>query len=93
MREGRRQQSPMLDLWIAPGNAAEARLGLVVGKRWGRRAVDRNTVKRILRESFRHEAGQLPVLDVVIRLRQSWDAERRTQLAAETQRLLRGLAK
>jgi ribonuclease P protein component len=41
-----------------------ARLGLVVGKRHARRAVDRNLLRRILREHFR-SAG-LTGLDVVV---------------------------
>ena len=45
-----------------------ARLGLVVGKRAAARAVDRNRVKRCIRESFRMAMNDLPAMDVVIRL-------------------------
>ena len=44
-----------------------ARLGLVVGKRMLRRAVDRNRAKRVIRESFR-QAGGLPAMDIVVRV-------------------------
>ena len=43
------------------------RLGLIVGKRMLRRAVDRNRAKRVIRESFR-QAGPLPAMDIVVRL-------------------------
>ena len=44
-----------------------ARLGLIVGKRMLRRAVDRNRAKRVIRESFR-QAGHLPAMDIVVRV-------------------------
>lgn len=46
---------------------AYARLGLVVGKKIARRAVDRNYIKRVIRELFRLNQHQLPGVDLVIR--------------------------
>ena len=43
-----------------------SRLGLAVGKKRIRRAVARNRIKRLIRESFRHHAHLLPGLDVVV---------------------------
>jgi ribonuclease P protein component len=45
-----------------------ARLGLIVGKRQLKRAVDRNRVKRVLRETFRVQRARLPALDIVVQL-------------------------
>lgn len=45
-----------------------ARLGLVIPKRLARRAVLRNLIKRLARESFRHLAHRLPGVDIVVRL-------------------------
>ncbi len=42
------------------------RLGLVVSTRCARRAVDRNRLKRLTRESFRHNQAQLSGLDIVV---------------------------
>jgi ribonuclease P protein component len=42
------------------------RLGLVIAKKNIAKAVQRNRVKRILRESFRHNQSLLPTLDIVI---------------------------
>lgn len=51
-----------------PDGNTEARLGLVVGKKLLKRAVDRNTVKRIIREQFRRCRPGLPAVDLVVRL-------------------------
>ena len=45
-----------------------ARLGLVVAKRVMRQSVDRNRVKRCIRETFRSAMNDLPAVDVVVRL-------------------------
>lgn len=49
-----------------PNDVGYARLGLAISKRCARRAVERNRIKRIVRESFR--AGQAAVgsLDLVV---------------------------
>lgn len=44
-----------------------ARLGLIIAKRFARRAVLRNLVKRLAREAFRQHAS-IPPCDVVLRL-------------------------
>jgi ribonuclease P protein component len=43
-----------------------ARLGLAIAKKSAKRAVDRNRIKRVIRESFRHLQHELPNIDVVI---------------------------
>ncbi len=45
-----------------------ARLGLVVGKKLLKRAVDRNRLKRVVRENFRLRRSELPPCDLVLRL-------------------------
>ncbi|HHM04355.1 MAG TPA: ribonuclease P protein component [Gammaproteobacteria bacterium] len=42
------------------------RLGLVVSKRCGRRSVDRQRLKRLVRESFRLQQDTLGGLDIVV---------------------------
>ncbi len=65
---------------------ASARLGLVVAKRFARRSVERNRIKRVMREFFRSypetlvaeslpSARTLPVGDYVVRLRQPFLAD------------------
>ena len=43
-----------------------ARLGLAISKKHCRRAVARNRIKRVIRESFRQNQSQLAGLDVVV---------------------------
>lgn len=47
---------------------AEARLGLVIGKKQLKRAVHRNLVKRLARENFRVRRAGLAGYDLVLRL-------------------------
>ena len=42
------------------------RLGLAIAKKHVRRAVDRNRIKRLIRESFRHNTTLLSGLDIVV---------------------------
>ena len=61
---GRRTAEPLLVLhWLARDTAA--RLGLAVSRKVSKRAVARNRIKRVLRESFRRLRHQLPPGDYV----------------------------
>jgi ribonuclease P protein component len=46
-----------------------ARLGLAISKRVSKRAVERNRIKRLLRESFRRIQHQLPAIDLMVMAR------------------------
>jgi ribonuclease P protein component len=50
---------------VARQTGSPARLGLVVSKKVGK-SVERNRVKRLVRESFRHKAGTLTGWDLVV---------------------------
>lgn len=58
----------MLHYQPRPEGMTEARLGLVVGKKLLKHAVDRNRLKRIVREQFRLRRPTLPAMDLVVRL-------------------------
>lgn len=49
-----------------PPGPPEARLGLSVGKRYHRGAVQRNRARRVLREAFRLCRHELPPLDYIL---------------------------
>lgn len=53
-------------LYAQPAGRPNARLGIVVAKRFAPRAVTRNTIKRVTRELFRQT--ELPPLDCIVRL-------------------------
>ncbi|QQD22820.1 ribonuclease P protein component [Venatoribacter cucullus] len=61
-----RSSSPQLLLLATANEQNQARLGFVLAKKQIKRAVDRNRVKRIIRESFRHHQQQLDALDFVV---------------------------
>lgn len=52
-----------------PNQLGYARLGIVLTKRYFPRAVDRNTFRRIARESFRYAHDNLKALDIIILIR------------------------
>jgi len=55
--------------WIVLGHRAKqspGRLGLAIAKKRAKRAVDRNRLKRIARESFRQQRDRLQGFDVVV---------------------------
>lgn len=81
------QRGNLLDLYAAPNGLEYPRLGLIVPKRILGRAVDRNRVKRILREAFRLMQMGLGGLDVVIRLRVA-EASGTNRYRADCERLL-----
>ena len=63
-----RVRSGCFRVFAAPNNETGPRLGLVVGKRQLKRAVDRNRVRRVLRETFRLRRATIPPMDIVVQL-------------------------
>lgn len=72
----------------APNGQGGARLGLVVGRKFLKKAVERNLVKRLARESFRGLWQRLPELDLVLRLASSPAGLDRSALRHELDALL-----
>ena len=68
--------------------AQHARLGLIIAKRQLKRSVDRNLVRRLIREHFRLLHSQLPARDLVFRLANRPEALDRRALAMEIRGLL-----
>lgn len=66
-KAGRRLSSPQLRLFAHVRAEAKApRLGVAVSKKVDKRAVGRNRIKRLARETFRRERHQLPPGDYVL---------------------------
>jgi ribonuclease P protein component len=74
-------------LFLARGNGRSvARLGLVIAKKHVRRAHQRNRIKRIIRETFRHRQ-QLVGLDIVVLARGGLDQQDNAALHLQLQQL------
>jgi len=69
--QGRKRVDDCLEMAFVRTSGGGVRLGLVVSRRFLPRAVDRNTLKRVVREAFRMRRAELPDGDILIRLRQS----------------------
>jgi ribonuclease P protein component len=52
-----------------PNGLGHPRLGLAVGVRSAGSAVNRNRIKRVVREAFRHIHQELPAVDLVVNAR------------------------
>jgi ribonuclease P protein component len=74
-----------------PNGLDQARLGLAVSKRVSKRAVERNRIKRVLRESFRRARFELPPVDVVVMAREAAAGVPGNELLAEIDALWRRL--
>lgn len=71
-----------------PNASDHARLGLIVGKKTARRAVQRNYMKRVLRDLFRREQQQIGAVDILLRPQKLFTAGDYAQVRAEFLQLL-----
>ena len=61
-----RSHSRSLTVLASPNGLGHGRLGLAISRKVSARAVTRNRIKRIVRESFRQNQAQLTGWDIVI---------------------------
>jgi len=61
-----RSSDRLLTILAVPNDNSHARLGLAISKKNAKRAVDRNRIKRLIRESFRLHMHQMPDIDLVV---------------------------
>lgn len=71
-----------------PSGCDGARLGVVIAKRFLKRANARNLVKRLAREAFRHQRPELKPVDIILRLNARPDVLDRHLLRNEIDSLL-----
>lgn len=84
---GRRASVGFLTAVHTDSATAEPRLGLAIAKKNVPQAVDRNRLKRAIRESFRHHRHLLPPADIVVMVRPGSDKSSPQQLRQLLERL------
>ncbi len=80
------------DLMHRPNSIASARIGVVIAKKFVSSAVNRNLIRRIVRESFRLSRSKLPQRDIVVRIFARLDMPDRRALRGEIDELFARLA-
>ena len=85
--QGKRFHTRHFGVTLAPMAEGHPRLGLVATRRMGK-AVQRNRVKRLLREFFRRHQTGLPAFDLVIMAKKGASALEYHQVEEELGRLL-----
>ena len=76
----KRSSDSCFTVLYAASAAGQPRLGLAIAKKSVPRAVDRNRIKRIIREHFRLNSRELPALDLVIMARRDTATSPNTRL-------------
>lgn len=74
-----------------PNSLEYARVGLIVGKKTAKRAVQRNYMKRLLRELFRLNQPMLPGVDILIRPQKAYTHDHFELIKSEFEQLIRKL--
>jgi len=85
---GRTRTQRYFTLYVRPNGESLARIGIITSKRVAPRAVDRNRMKRLVREAFRSMRQQLQGVDIVVQLRRCPPRSATATARAEVARLL-----
>ncbi len=75
-------------LHYKPNSLGTPRIGIIVAKKIVRRSVERNYIRRVLRELFRQEQHSLSGLDLVARVQKHFGKQSYAAIKVEFQQLL-----
>ena len=89
---GRRLETGRVQVLAVPAAEGTGRIGYVIGRKQLPRAVDRNRLRRLLREAARLRRPVTRSFDIVVRLRDACPRADVSGVAAEAASLLDGLA-
>jgi ribonuclease P protein component len=67
LREGERRSQEGYTFYLGRRSGAAPRLGILISRRHAARAVERNRIKRCIREAFRLEQENLGALEILVR--------------------------
>ena len=88
LRGSRKVRGQLAVIHVAPGRLPASRLGVALTRKLVPSSVDRNYVKRALREAFRRHPVKHAGLDCVVMLRGRFEPARAEALVAEVRTLL-----
>jgi len=91
LKKGSRVSDPQLSFAVHATDRGEARLGLAIAKRAVPHAVDRNAIKRQIREVFRNYPN-LPSMDIVALTRRTTQAQDTKQTRQSAEALFKRIA-
>jgi ribonuclease P protein component len=74
-----------------PSEQNRARLGLIVSKKTAKLAVQRNYMRRVMRELFRLNQQHLPKIDLVIQIQKAFDQTNFAEIKSEFEFLMKKL--
>jgi ribonuclease P protein component len=84
----KRISTQSLAMHFQPNLHQRPRLGLVVGKKTAKLAVDRNYMRRVLREFFRLKQHEICHVDLIIRVQKKFTKSDFTQIKQEFEMLI-----
>ncbi|MEX0899044.1 MAG: ribonuclease P protein component [Steroidobacteraceae bacterium] len=89
-RKGReRHADAFFVIQCTKNDAGQARLGMAVGARAAGNAVNRNRLRRLIRESFRMHRQEMPAVDVLVTARAAASAAQNREIFASLDNLWR----
>jgi len=81
--------SSHITVLITPNKNQTNRLGLAIAKKRVKLAVDRNRIKRLIRESFRLNQQSLPDIDMVVMVKSGTDTLENHQIRRQLEKIWR----
>ena len=87
LRGSRKVRGRLAVIHVAPGRSKDSRLGIALTRRLVPSSADRNSVKRMVRETFRRHGVKRAGLDCVVALRLPFDAAEAASMRAEIRSL------
>jgi ribonuclease P protein component len=85
-QDGRRLADQLFTVFYRANEHGDARIGLAISKKRIARAVRRNRIRRLIRESFRYNRPTLGCLDIVVMAQARADAATRQELGESLDR-------
>ncbi|MCC5853341.1 MAG: ribonuclease P protein component [Alkalimonas sp.] len=82
-----RAGSPLFTILCQPNQHQHPRLGLIIAKKRVKLAVDRNRIKRCIRENFRLQQRRLPAVDLVVMVKGPITETENQELSKQLERL------